>query len=290
MSGRPPGRAPGRGALRNAVPDPLPDYSAGRVLPGRRVLVAGGIGEGHGRAVAVALAKEGAAVAVADSTGRAGLPPGAWPLTGHAEDGPVAATGRLLSELGACSLALHCDLLNESDCRGAAAHTALEFGAIDTLAICARTESGAGGPLSGAGGYGGYAPRMPLHSVLWLVRAAQVFMAEGASVVLMGPEADRSGPSDPLDAAAGASGAAGLTRSLAKALQGRGVRVNCVVPGLDGPGDIAAAYVDLAGPSGRHGTGGVLPVAEVLRTRICAAPNGGRGTRDEGVRNRTFGE
>ncbi|MFC4563163.1 hypothetical protein ACFO4E_14960 [Nocardiopsis mangrovi] len=232
---------------------------AGRPLAGRRALVAGGM-RAEGRAIALALAEAGAAVAVADDAGDTGRRPGARPLPGG-YGGPLSGTARRISQLGAASVAIHCDLAREADCQGVPAYAALEFGALDILVVCAG------------------ALRREPSSALWLVRAARAFLADGATVVLPGP--DGSGPAAAgdaggWDAAGGAPGgdrtiggdgavdtvvgAVELPGPLGDALRRHGIRVRRVVAGAgDTLGDIASAYVDAAGGGGRRGGGGARP-------------------------------
>jgi NAD(P)-dependent dehydrogenase (short-subunit alcohol dehydrogenase family) len=99
---------------------------AGR-LPGRtkgdtvgrlegKVAIVSGAGRGVGRGVAVALAKEGAAVSIAE------LDP---------ESGPEAAAE--LRMLGARSLSVECDVSQRSAVEAAVAATVAEFGTVDIL-------------------------------------------------------------------------------------------------------------------------------------------------------------
>ncbi|WP_393916458.1 hypothetical protein [Halostreptopolyspora alba] len=210
--------------------DPVPGYVGDGLLRGRRALVAGGVtdGSGAGRIAAVALAKEGAAVAVADRTARAG-PSGAWPLDQRGHDDVLLATTRLLTAIGARTLALHCDLDTEAGCRGAAAHTALEFGAIDTLVVCVDTGDGWGGQADSTG---------------WLVEGARVFMVAGASVVV--PDSPpASGPHAPASTGR-VAGTGALPAPLAATLRERGIRVGGVDPEHGDAVARAAAYVSLS--------------------------------------------
>ncbi|MBB4929467.1 NAD(P)-dependent dehydrogenase (short-subunit alcohol dehydrogenase family) [Lipingzhangella halophila] len=212
------------------VGDPVPGYAGSGRLNGQRALVVGGVmdGAGSGRIAAVALAKEGAAVAVADRTGRAGLP-GAWPLDHQGQQDALLATTRLLGAIGARTLAIHCDLDTEGGCREAVAHTALEFGAIDTLVVCANAAAERDGPVD---------------STAWLVQAARVFMVAGASVIVPAPE-PRAGSPGPGPAAATA-GAAPLPAPLAAALRERRIRVGGVAAEHADAAAVAAEYVSLA--------------------------------------------
>ncbi|MFC7326527.1 SDR family oxidoreductase [Marinactinospora rubrisoli] len=294
--------------------DPVPRHHGTGRLRGRRALVVGGVSRGGrlGRTVAVALAKEGAAVAVADlgyPADRARPPAGAWPLTRDLDDllgrartaggtpappylatrtpaaarpepasGPplprdpadgdaVRATARLLARLGADALPLHCDTGAETGCRSAVAHTTLEFGGIDVLAVCGRGTAAADGLTDLTAGDLDRAFRDTLYSALWLVQAARIFMEPGSSVVLTGAASGRSGSAEHIGLAAGAAAVMNLAHSLSAALDTRGIAVNCVVPeDGDDPHDVAAAYVRLARSGSDARTGTVLPVADLVRS------------------------
>jgi len=263
MTARPPrGRAAagtpqGKGA---ALRDPLPGYAPRGVLQGRRALLFGGLAAGGpGRSVAAALAKEGTAVAVADTTRLSGLPPGARPVPRQRlGDDPVLLAAGLVSALGAWSLPIHCDPSSEADGREAVAHTALEFGSLDLLVVHG---SAATGPHSGRerakrGPGAAPAPRSSLGRLggaLRAVREARPFLDDGAAVVLLGERGRAVG---------GTAGVAADLRSLAGVLGGRGVRLSCLLPrAADTDADIAAAVADLASDTGR--TGEVVGVAQV---------------------------
>ncbi|WP_052809276.1 Rossmann-fold NAD(P)-binding domain-containing protein [Streptomonospora alba] len=266
MTARPPGSAAAarspRGGARD-VPDPLPDYTPRDALHGRRALVIGGLaGGGPGRTVAAALAKEGAAVAVADTTRLAGQAPGARPVPRQlASDDPVLLTAGLVSALGAWSLPIHCDPASESDGRTAVAYTALEFGALDLLVVCGTTAVGDDTGSHRTGGLGaavapGAAPHLhqgsELGSVLRTVRAARPFLSEGAVAVLLG------------ERGAGSPRARAALRSFAGSLGERRVRVNCLAPrSADTEAAVAAAVAELAAEDGRSGE--VVGVAQVPR-------------------------
>lgn len=269
MTARPPGSAAAarspRGGARD-VPDPLPDYTPRDALHGRRALVIGGLaGDGPGRTVAAALAKEGAAVAVADTTRLAGQAPGARPVPRQlATDDPVLLTAGLVSALGAWSLPIHCDPASESDGRTAVAYTALEFGALDLLVVCGTAAAGDETGSHRTGGLGAaVASGAPSHlhhgselgPALRIVRAARPFLSEGAAAVLLG-ERGAQHPGSPRARAA--------LRSFAGSLSERRVRVNCLAPrSTDTEAAVAAAVAELAAEDGRSGE--VVGVAQVPR-------------------------
>ncbi|RCV49628.1 SDR family oxidoreductase [Marinitenerispora sediminis] len=295
-----------------AASDPIPRHRGAGALSGRRALVVGGLSGGIplGRTVATALAKEGAAVALAESAART-APSRAWPSARDSRDSdaartrpttgrgrgrpivparsssplgarpepaterpdtprgagadPLRSTARLLARLGASALPLHCDTADESGCRGAVAHTALEFGGIDLLVVCGQPAPAAGGLLDLTTEDLDRTIRATLYSTLWLVQAARVFMQPGSSVVLTAAPSGRLGSAEGIGHAAGAAAVMNLARSLADALAERDVRVNCAVPeDGDDPHDVAAAYVRLARGGAAAPTGAVLPVSELV--------------------------
>ncbi|NYE45258.1 NAD(P)-dependent dehydrogenase (short-subunit alcohol dehydrogenase family) [Spinactinospora alkalitolerans] len=294
MSRLPPRRTPiaeAVGGPGGVPPDPIPGHVGRGLLRGRRALVVGGFGDSsrQGTTVAAALAKEGAAVAVAGSADRTAPAPGAWPLTSHLDtggravvpaqgpgrpggapsgahpDGPVLAAARLVTGLGARALPIHCDLADESGCRGAVAHTALEFGGVDLLVMCGDDEPVGDGLMDITTARLDHTFRATVYSALWLVQAARVFMPADSAVILTAAGTGRPGSPEAMDHAAGTAGVMRLTRSLAEELENRGIRVNCAVSDdRDDPHEVAAAYVRLAGA----GTGEVLPVPEALRARL----------------------
>ncbi|MBV2364929.1 hypothetical protein [Streptomonospora nanhaiensis] len=271
MIARPPRRRPpvphrraGPRADSRDPADPLPGYTGTGRLADRRALVVGGVTEGGpGAAVAAALAKEGAAaVAVADRAPGGHREAGAVPAAG-AGDGPLADLARVLASLGAWALPIHCDPRAERDVRAAAAHTLLEFGAVDVVVVCESPPAPPAGPAP--------APRAAvwdslLSGGLRLVRGVRGLLGEGASAVVLA----EPGPARPAGAEAGAGtaitvngGVRAAAAPLAAALRRRGVRLTGLLAGRrDSDAEVAAAVVRLAAGAAR--TGDVLDVAQVL--------------------------
>ena len=206
-------------------------------LAGRAALVTGG-GKGIGRAVARRLAAEGAAVAVA---GR--------------EPGLLEAVADEIAAGGGRALARASDVSDEAAVEALVAETAAAFGGLDVLVNNAALTA-----MSRLG----FAPAVEMETAEWervlAVNLSGVFFASRAAGKLM-REAGRGAIvnvssvhahvphalTPHYDATKAAVEA--LTRNLALALGGRGVRVNAVAPGPIHVGD--PAMLDAVTPEQR---------------------------------------
>lgn len=185
---------------------------------GKAAIVTGG-GTGIGRAVSLALAQRGVAVAVNYSQSR-----------DNAEE-----TVQDIEALGGRALAVRADVADEAAVRAMAAHVAAHFGSIDFLVNNAATTT--------------YIPLAHLDEVtdeIWdrifavnvkgmfsCARAVAPYMkarGEGA-IVNIGSIAGFTGDGSSLPYAVSKAAVIGLTRSLARALAPE-VRVNSVAPGI----------------------------------------------------------
>jgi meso-butanediol dehydrogenase / (S,S)-butanediol dehydrogenase / diacetyl reductase len=183
------------------------------LLAGRKALVTGA-GGGIGRAIALALAREGARVAVTDLDG--------------------GAAGRVAGEIGAAATALPLDVTDAGEVAAAMARARQELGGLDTL--CANA---------------GVSTMAPVHDLTeeeWdrnmAVNAKGVFLtnreavrlwrADGTRGVIVNTASLAAKAGAPLLAHYSASKFAvlGFTQALAREAAPLGIRVNCVCPGF----------------------------------------------------------
>ena len=190
-------------------------------LAGKIVLVTGGA-TGIGRAIVLALAREGAAVAINYSKSAA----------------EARETARLAEQAGARALTVQADVSREPQVRAMVEQVARELGGLDCLVNNA-----------------GWTKRVPhrqlddltdeiwdrvlatnLRGPFYCVRAAVPYMERrgGGAVVNITSVAGFTGTGSSLAYAASKAGLTTLTKSLARALAPSRIRVNAVAPGLLG--------------------------------------------------------
>jgi NAD(P)-dependent dehydrogenase (short-subunit alcohol dehydrogenase family) len=220
-------------------------------LNGRRLLVVGGgtrrsddpdAPPGNGRAVAVAAAREGAAVVVSD-----------------VDAGAAQATADLVSDVGGTAHAVTADVADAAQCSDTV-HRAVDLlGGLDALVL--NVGIGAGAGLAGTTPEqwdAVFAVNLRAHFLT--LQAALPVMAEGSSTVLVSSVAGLRAGSGLPSYDASKAGQIGLMRQAAREAAARGGRVNVVAPGLiDTPlGRIATAgrpsRATTRIPLGRQGT------------------------------------
>jgi len=214
----PPGQEqeyPGRTAEMDPKPrDEMRDYQGRGLLAGTRALITGG-DSGIGRAVAVAFAKEGADVAIA--------------YLSEAED--AERTAELIRAAGQQCVTIRGDLAMEDNCQRAVEQTVTELGGLEVLVNNVATQEPVEdlGELSSAQWERTF--RVNVHSYFWTTRAALKHLPDGAAIINTSSINGLRGNRTLIDYAATKGAILALTYSLAQALQGRGIRVNCVAPG-----------------------------------------------------------
>jgi NAD(P)-dependent dehydrogenase (short-subunit alcohol dehydrogenase family) len=192
-------------------------------MDGRRLLVVGGGSQpcadpdappGNGRAISVAAAREGAAVAVADIS-------------------PDAAkvTADLVHEVGGKAEVIVADVTDADACAAMVTEAVSALGGLDALVLNVGTGRGRGLADTSADDWD-LVFSVNLRSHFLTLRAAMPVLDEGSSVVLISSIAGlRPGTGIPAYDASKA-GQFGLARHAAREGSRRLIRVNTVVPGL----------------------------------------------------------
>jgi NAD(P)-dependent dehydrogenase (short-subunit alcohol dehydrogenase family) len=183
-------------------------------LQERSAIITGG-DSGIGRAVAVAFAKEGADCAIVY-------------LNEH-ED--AKKTKRLVEEKGRRCLLISGDVGDEDFCRQVVKRTLDEFGRVDILVNNAAEQHEAQRLEEISREQIERTFRTNIFSMFFLTKAALPHMKEGGAIVNTTSVTAYRGSPHLLDYSSTKGAIVSLTRSLAKNLAGRKIRVNAVAPG-----------------------------------------------------------
>ena len=197
---------------------------SGRRLEGKIVLVTGA-GRGIGRGIALAAAKQGADVAIAELD----------PDTAKTSAEEVRA-------LGVRSVGFPCDVGTRADCEGAVEATASEFGGIDVLVNNAAWTRTPGRPLLETTDED-FARTLEtnLWATFWMMRASHPHLLQrgGGSIVNFASNSGTFGRENQAPYAAAKEGIRGLSRVAAREWGPQGIRVNVICPYANSPGMVA---------------------------------------------------
>ncbi len=257
--------------------DPAPDHGetsylgTGR-MRGYRVLVTGA-DSGIGRAAAIAMAKEGADVALNA-------------LPEERED--LEQVRDVIGDLGRKAVLLPGDLTDEAFCDVLVQDAVSELGGLDALVLVAGHQQVHEDITVQSTEDFDRTMKVNLYSLFWLVRAAIPHMAPGSSIVTTSSVSAYQPQDRMIDYAATKAAIITYTNGLARQLASKGIRANTVVPGpvwtplqpISYPGDeiaaygqdtpfgrpaqpveLGSAYVYLAGPESSYTSGTTLTVA-----------------------------
>ena len=200
--------------------DPPPDHGEasyighGRLL-GRRALITGG-DSGIGRAVAIAFAREGADVAI-----------GYLPQ----EEDDAKAVVALIEAAGRKAVALPGDLRDAAFCRQMVGEAVEGLGGLDILVNNAARQKSYPSILDIPDEHFDDVLRTNVYALFHVTKAALPHLARGAAIINTS-SVQAFDPSECLlDYAATKAAILSMTRTLAKQLGERGIRVNAVAPG-----------------------------------------------------------
>lgn len=198
--------------------DPRPDYrprfpGVGR-LASKVALISGG-DSGIGRAVAVAMAREGAKVAIV-----------------YLEEHPDAReTVALVEAEGSEAIAMAGDIGSEAFCKRAVKKTLDRFGQLDILVNNAAEQHEAKEPLDFSAAQLQRTFRTNVFGYFYLTQAALPHLKKGSAILNTTSITAFRGSATLIDYAATRGAIVAFTRSLSEALIEKGIRVNAVAPG-----------------------------------------------------------
>jgi hypothetical protein len=189
-------------------------YRGARRLEDRVALVTGG-DSGIGRAVALAFAREGADVAIAYLS----------------EDEDAETTLELVRDAGRRGLAIATDLADRDACRRVIERTVRDLGGLNVLVNNAAYQCEQDRPEDLVPEQVERTFRTNILAYLWLAQAALEHMGEGDAIINTGSVTAQTGNAGLIDYASTKGAIHTFTKSLARAVADRGIRVNCVAPG-----------------------------------------------------------
>jgi NAD(P)-dependent dehydrogenase (short-subunit alcohol dehydrogenase family) len=207
-------RQPGRESEMRPLPAYMPKFPGSGRLKDKVVLITGG-DSGIGRAVAVAMAREGAKIAIVY-------------LEEHKD---ADETVGLVQDEGSEAIKFAGDIGDETFCDHAVDDTVKTFGRLDVLVNNAAEQHEVDDPLQLTAEQIERTFRTNVFSFFFLTRAALRHMKKGASILNTTSITAFRGHRTLLDYSATKGAIVAMTRSLSEALLDKGIRVNAVAPG-----------------------------------------------------------
>jgi NAD(P)-dependent dehydrogenase (short-subunit alcohol dehydrogenase family) len=195
-------------------PDYRPKYPGVGKLKDKVAIITGG-DSGIGRAVAVAMAREGALIAILYLE----------------EIADAKETARLIEAEGSRAILFKGDVGDEMFCWESVERINEEFGRIDILVNNAAEQHEVDDPMELSSEQLERTFRTNVFSFFHMTRACLQYMESGASIINTTSITAYQGHKTLIDYAATKGAIVALTRSLSQALTDRGIRVNGVAPG-----------------------------------------------------------
>jgi NAD(P)-dependent dehydrogenase (short-subunit alcohol dehydrogenase family) len=207
-------RQPGRESEMVPQPDYEPKFPGVGKLKNKVAIITGG-DSGIGRAVAVAMAREGAKVAILY-------------LDEHKD---ADETARAVEKEGSHAIKIAGDIGDEKFCRDAVDQTVKEFGRIDILVNNAAEQHEVDDLTDLSADQIERTFRTNVFSFFYMAKAVLPHMKKGSTIVNTTSVTAYKGHTTLLDYSATKGAIVAMTRSLSQALVGKGIRVNAVAPG-----------------------------------------------------------
>ncbi|MGN6550032.1 MAG: SDR family oxidoreductase [Pararhizobium sp.] len=200
--------------------EPRPDhgetsYTGSGRLSGRKALVTGG-DSGMGRAAAIAFAREGADVAISY------LP---------AEEPDAREVIELIRKAGRKAVALPGDIRDEAHCRKIVEDAVNQMGGLDILVNNAGRQQQRPSLLDISSEDFDATMKTNIYAMFWLTKAALPHMRPGATIIQTTSEQAYDPSENLVDYAMTKAAMMNFTKSMAKQLGPKGIRVNGVAPG-----------------------------------------------------------
>jgi len=205
---------PGRERVMTPRPDYTPKFPGAGKLKDKVAVITGG-DSGIGRAVAVAMAREGARIAVVY-------------LDEHKD---ANETRELVKKEGSDAILLAGDIGQEEFCEAAIEATLEQFGRLDIVVNNAAEQHETDDVRKIDAGQIERTFRTNVFSMFYMNKYALRHMGRGGSIINTASITAYQGHKTLLDYAATKGAIVALTRSLAEALVKEGIRVNAVAPG-----------------------------------------------------------
>jgi NAD(P)-dependent dehydrogenase (short-subunit alcohol dehydrogenase family) len=192
------------------------DYQGSDKLKGQVALITGG-DSGIGRAVAVLFAREGADVAIVH------LPQ---------EESDAHETQEAIAAEGTKSLLIPGDVTDFTFCEEAVRRTIDELGQLDILVNNAAFQQSQASLEKLTQDQWDHTFKTNIYGYFFMVKAAVPHLAPGSVIINTGSITGLEGSKHLLDYASTKGAIHAFTKSLAQQLLEKGIRVNCVAPGL----------------------------------------------------------
>jgi len=238
-----------------------PDYRGSGKLDGMNAIITGG-DSGIGRAVAVLFAREGANVAIVYLS----------------ETADASETKKYVEKEGGKCILIAGDVSDAAFCKRAVAATRKAFGGIDILVNNAAFQLHSARIEDLSDAHFDLTMRTNIYGYFNMAKQAIPYLKRGSAIINTGSETGFFGAEQLLDYSATKGAIHAFTRSLAKNLLPRGIRVNAVAPGPVwtplNPSDRSAKEVRRFGADSDMGRPGqpeeISPAYVFLASPVCS--------------------